>query len=92
MTTVVGAEEFADLVYGDPAWLDAEFDAIVAANFPTEPFPTEPSPDRAEPPGHPVARRPVDREPVGVRVVLPVHAWARQRSPPEGRYEASRTS
>jgi hypothetical protein len=25
--------EFAELVYADPAWLDAEFDAIMTANF-----------------------------------------------------------
>ena len=31
--------EFAELVYADPAWLDAEFDAIMTANFGAR-FPT----------------------------------------------------
>jgi hypothetical protein len=39
--------EFAELVYADPAWLDAEFDAIMTANFgaripPSGPPPTSP--------------------------------------------------
>ena len=31
------APEFVDLVYADRAWLQAEFEAIVAANFPNSP-------------------------------------------------------
>lgn len=27
------SSEFAELIYADPAWLDAEFDAIMTANF-----------------------------------------------------------
>lgn len=74
---------FAELVCADPAWLRAEFDAIIAASFPTVPPPRDEAPSQGSPdraagpaPGFPdhVARpRPLVR----VR-----ERWMRQRSPP----------
>ncbi|KAA9157741.1 hypothetical protein FPZ12_024160 [Amycolatopsis acidicola] len=45
--------EFAELVYADPAWLRAEFDAIMTANFGVRP-PRHPRPEpRASGPRRP---------------------------------------
>jgi hypothetical protein len=58
---------FAELVYADPAWLDAEFNAIVAANF-----------DRRVP-LPPARRRPID--PAGSSRHRPPYALASHRWP-----------
>lgn len=86
--------EFTELVCADPAWLDAEFDAIVTANFGTVP----PCPPSGRPrPGSAGPQRP-GRPP---RSTVPV-GWfldgARdrrpggrgQRSPPRARVPDSR--
>lgn len=77
-------EQFLDLIYGDTDLLTAEFDAIIAAEWP-------------EPPADNPGRRPVGRQPGGIpasRAVDPVRApvsrprhpgigsWTRERSPP----------
>ena len=75
---------FAELVYADPAWLRAEFDAIMTANFGDAPLtPPRPRPSSAGPqrPG----RRPAGVHLAGRRLagVMPVaRGRYRQRSPP----------
>lgn len=77
---------FADLWCADKDWVRAEFDAIVAANFPPpsvrRPAPRHGSPDPAGPsrrmPRDPSGLSLVSFRPLGVRSV-----WA--RSPPEKR-------
>jgi hypothetical protein len=77
-------EQFLDLIYGDADLLAAEFDAIIAAEWP------EPPSDR---PGGSAAGRhpssgPARRSAASIRgpVSRPRHpgigGWARQRSPP----------
>ena len=74
---------FAEQVCADPAWLRAEFDAIMAANFPSPPpGPAPPRPGSAglrrpgrTPTANAGARQPTD-------AVLTVAGWRRQRSPP----------
>jgi hypothetical protein len=71
---------FAELVLADPAWVRAEFDAIVAANFDPPPPPV---PASQRPPGMPrpvlvlgvPRRRPRVRPPAGT-------CPCRERSPP----------
>lgn len=79
----VADSTFADLVCADPAWLRAEFDAIIAASFPTVPPPHDEAPCQGSPgratgpapglPDHTAEPRPQAR----VR-----ERWMRQRSPP----------
>jgi hypothetical protein len=83
--------EFADVVCGDRDLLRAEFDAIIAANWPSHDQPT--------PPPHPEpgpGSRPADPDPecsaVSVRVLRPtpavgVPAWPRERSPPTPQHQ-----
>ena len=76
--------QFVDLLCDDPDLLQAEFDAIIAAEWP-------------EPPGHRFSRGPAGgypdsrgygraAEPVGSTATRPRHpgigGWSRQRSPP----------
>jgi hypothetical protein len=75
---------FAELVYADPDWLRAEFDAIVAANFGTPPPRRRPPsrPGSSGPATAPVAAHPLT-EPTPPREAAPsAHGWRRQRSPP----------
>ncbi|MGW5719882.1 hypothetical protein ACWEVP_27210 [Amycolatopsis sp. NPDC003865] len=73
------AGEFADLVLADPAWLEAEFDAIVAANFGPPP-PRFPAPRASGFPHLPVGRTRSRRPP---RVRAPAgRCPRRERSPP----------
>lgn len=66
---------FADLVCADPAWVSAEFEAIIDANFGRVPTPRPPH--RTAPAGFP--------EPVVLRGVRRAgFARSRQRSPPAG--------
>jgi hypothetical protein len=68
-----GTEQFLDVVYADPDWVRAEFDAIVGASWEEPPVaperPDRPAaapapatgpgwPERALPPGRPVAACP----------------------------------
>jgi len=75
---------FADVVYADQQWVDAEFDALISASFSEPPAPPPPAPPRVPPqPGSP---SPPSRQlPSGPAVVTypatgPDHG--RQRSPP----------
>ena len=76
---------FADVVYADQQWVDAEFDALISASFSEPPAPPPPAPPRVPPrPGTPCppSRR---RPPPGQAAVIspatgPGHG--RQRSPP----------
>ncbi len=78
--TVRSAGEFADLVLADPAWLEAEFDAIVAANFGPPPKPSPPP--RASGPSYPSAGRTRSRRPPRVRAPAG-QCPRRERSPPD---------
>ena len=76
---------FADVVYADQQWVDAEFTELVAASFGAPPAPPPPAPPRVPPlPGTPPpahSRRPAP----GPAVLLfrPAgSARGRQRSPP----------
>ncbi|MGK3206317.1 hypothetical protein [Amycolatopsis sp. MEPSY49] len=77
--TVRSAGGFADLVLADPAWLEAEFEAIVAANFGPPPKPSPPP--RASGPSHPSAGRTRSRRPPRVRARAG-KCPRRERSPP----------
>jgi hypothetical protein len=77
-------DQFLDLIYGDTDLLAAEFDAIIAAEWPEPPAAR---PGRSGAGRHPdsgPARRAAD--PVRGPVSRPRHpgigGWARQRSPP----------
>ena len=75
---------FADVVYADQQWVDAEFDALISASFSEPPAPPPPAPPRVPPqPGNP--SRPSRQLPSGPAAVTypatgPDHG--RQRSPP----------
>ena len=77
------ADGFAELVLADPAWVRAEFDAIVAANF--EP-PPPPVPATRRRPGvpRPGAVLGVPRRRPGVRL-LAAKCPRRERAPPRFR-------
>jgi hypothetical protein len=85
---------FADVVYADQQWVDAEFDALISASFSEPPAPPPPAPPRVPPrPGNPF---PPSRQPAAGPVDLdrpaacPAHG--RQRSPPDafpGRHRAA---
>jgi hypothetical protein len=75
---------FADLICADPQWLDAEFDALIAASFSEPPAPPPPAPPRVPP--RPGSTPPPSRGPAsGLAAASPAaagpgHGW--QRSPP----------
>ncbi len=76
---------FADVVYADQQWVDAEFAELVAASFGGPPAPPPPAPPRVPPlpgiPSPPPSRRPAP----GPAVLLFPAAGpgrGRQRSPP----------
>jgi len=76
---------FADVVYADQQWVDAEFDAIIAACFGEPPAPPPPAPPRVPP--HPGTPPPPSRQPAAGPVAPAFPAAAgpdhgRQRSPP----------
>jgi len=75
---------FADIVYADQQWVDAEFDALISASFSEPPAPAPPAPPRVPPsPGIPP---PPTRLPMPVPANAPSPATrpehGRQRSPP----------
>jgi hypothetical protein len=75
---------FADVVYADQQWVDAEFDALISACFSEPPAPPPPAPPRVPPrPGAPPP--PSRRSGPGPSAITspatgPDHG--RQRSPP----------
>ena len=77
---------FADLICSDPQWLDAEFDALIAASFGEPPGAPPPAPPRVPPrPGTPLPPPPCRRLGLCFAVITgppagPQHG--RQRSPP----------
>ena len=75
---------FADLICADPQWLDAEFDAVIAASFSEPPASRPPAPPRVPPcPGTPppLSRGPRPRlAAISSPAARPDHG--RQRSPP----------
>lgn len=75
---------FADVVYADQQWVDAEFDALISASFSEPPAPPPPAPPRVPPrPGRP---SPPSWQPaLGRAAASPPAAGpghGRQRSPP----------
>jgi hypothetical protein len=75
---------FADVVYADQQWVDAEFDALISASYGEPPAPPPPAPSRVPPrPGIP---RPPSRRPAPGPAATPSLAagpeHGRQRSPP----------
>ena len=82
------ATAFADVVYADQQWVDAEFDALISASFSEPPTPPPPpAPPRVPPPpGIPPPPSRPSRPPVPVPADAPSPATGpepgRQRSPP----------
>jgi hypothetical protein len=81
---------FADLVYADQQWTDAEFDALISASFSEPPAPPPPAPPRVPPrPGTPPPpSRPPAPGPAALTVPATGPDHGRQRSPPAGRRAA----
>jgi hypothetical protein len=78
---------FADLICADPQWLDAEFDAVIAASFSGPPASRPPAPPRVPPrPGtpSPLSRGPRPR-PAAISSPAARPDHCRQRSPPAHR-------
>jgi hypothetical protein len=75
---------FADLICADPQWLDAEFDALIAASFGEPPAQPPPAPPRVPP--SPGSTPPPSPDPAsGSAPASPAAAGSghgRQRSPP----------
>src|SRR5256885_17236717 len=75
---------FADVVYADQQWVDAEFDALISAAFSEPPAPPPPAPPRVPP--HPGNPSPPSRRllPAQDAITVPATgpARGRQRSPP----------
>ncbi|WP_344960307.1 hypothetical protein [Saccharothrix longispora] len=86
--TATRATAFADLVLADPAWLDAEFAAIVDANFGATP---EPPFTRRGPSGNPGATDP-PAPPRPHQRPVPHRVHPHQRSPPDRRDVPLRSS
>jgi hypothetical protein len=84
LTTREAGTAFADIVYADQQWVDAEFDALISASFSEPPAPPPPAPPRVPPrPGTPPPpSRQLAPGPVATtfRATGPDHG--RQRSPP----------
>jgi len=79
-------DQFLDLLLADDELLRAEFDAIIAAEWPSPPSTTSPRRGAAHRhPGQPYTHR-RGGAPVAGAVARPRHpgigGWARQRSPP----------
>ena len=87
LSTREAGAAFADLICDDPQWLDAEFDALISANFSEPPVPPPPAPPRVPPrPGipYPSSRR-SSPGPFGLASPATGPYHRRQRSPPVGR-------
>jgi hypothetical protein len=76
---------FADVVYADQQWVDAEFDALISASFSEPPVPPPPAPPRVPPhPGTPPSpsRRPLPGQAAAMISPVTGAEHGRQRSPP----------
>ena len=76
---------FADVVYADQQWVDAEFDALISASFSEPPAPPPPpAPPRVPPqPGNPSPpSRQLPSGPAAVTYPATGPDHGRQRSPP----------
>jgi hypothetical protein len=89
LTTREAGAAFADVVYADQRWVDAEFGALISAAFSEPPAPPPPAPPPPAPPRvppHPGSPFPPSRRPLPARDALTVpaagSARGRQRSPP----------
>jgi hypothetical protein len=85
LTTCEAGAAFADVVYADQQWVDAEFDALISASFGEPPSPPPPPAPPRVPPRHGIPPPPSRRPPPGPAAITcpatgPVHG--RQRSPP----------
>ena len=84
LTAREAAAAFADVVYADQQWVDAEFDALISASFSEPPAPPPPAPPRVPPPPrHPAPALPAACARPG-RETSPATGpeHGRQRSPP----------
>ena len=84
VSTCEAGAAFADIVYADQQWVDAEFDALISASFTRPPAPPRVPPRPGTPP-------PPSRQPAAGPAAIPVGpaagpaagpARGRQRSPP----------
>ena len=57
LSTREAVAAFADVVYADQQWVEAEFDALISASFSEPPAPPPPAPPRV-PPRHPAPALP----------------------------------
>jgi len=75
---------FADVVYADQQWVDAEFDALISASFSEPPAPPPPAPPRVPPrPGTPPPpSRRSGPGPSAITSPATGPGCGRQRSPP----------
>jgi hypothetical protein len=76
---------FADLICADPQWVDAEFDALIAACFSEPPAPPPTAPPRVPPrPGSTPPPSRCGRSPGPAVTAVPANGLGhgRQRSPP----------
>jgi hypothetical protein len=75
--------EFIDLVCQDEQLLRAEFDALIAASWPTPPRPVPPAPPQRPAPLEPGrSALTADDRPTPTRHVPDADRWRRQRGPP----------
>jgi hypothetical protein len=75
---------FADMICADPQWLDAEFDALIAASFGQPPGSPPPALPPVPPvPGTPAPRpQPPETGQVAAAFAAAAEGHGRQRSPP----------
>ena len=75
---------FADIICADPQWLDAEFDALIAASYGQPPGSPPPAPPRLPPhPGTPARwSRPPQPGRIAAAFTATEKGHGRQRSPP----------
>jgi hypothetical protein len=84
LTTREAGTAFADVVYADQQWVDAEFDALISASFSEPPAPPPPAPPRVPPlPGTPPpSSRQAAPDPIARTVPATGPGHGRERSPP----------
>ena len=84
LSTREAGAAFADVVYADQQWVDAEFDALISASFSEPPAPPPPAPPRVPP--QPSRTSPPPRQlpsgPAAVTYPATGPGHGRQRSPP----------
>ncbi|MGD0246900.1 MAG: hypothetical protein ABSB59_42130 [Streptosporangiaceae bacterium] len=84
LTTREAGTVFADVVYADQQWVDAEFDALISASFSEPPAPPPPAPPRVPPfPGTPPpSSRQAAPDSIARTVPATGPGHGRERSPP----------